>query len=158
MQSPVFGPLPESAAQTVDKLYKDLCLFDEHTWGADEYVAYPWTLNTKVQEAEKLLFALRPMAHAEWLLSRRVRTRFWKEGEGLFVVNPTRAPFSGWVTFNTLSLRDNKQPVATGALGLVLTSDVPVQIAGPARRRTQAGIKNGKRAHLLGTPQKNRRI
>ncbi len=49
------------------------------------------------------------MAHAEWLLSQRIRTRLLNEGEGLFLANPGRAPFSGWVRLNATSLRGDFQ-------------------------------------------------
>lgn len=105
VESPLWGPLPESARRRVEALYRDLCLFDEHTWGSSLSVALPWSLDTQAQFAEKALFAWRPMAHAEWLLAQRVRTRLLGKGEGLFVANPTRTPFSGWVRLNATGLR-----------------------------------------------------
>jgi hypothetical protein len=105
-ESPMWGPMSAPAREKADGLYKDLCLFDEHTWGSSMSVALPWSLDTQAQFAEKALFAWRPMAHAEWLLSQRARTRLLREGEGLFVANPTRSPFSGWVRLNATSLRE----------------------------------------------------
>lgn len=104
-EAPLWGPLSAPAQRKVEALYQDLCLFDEHTWGSSLSVALPWSLDTQAQFAEKALFAWRPMAHAEWLLARRARTRLLDEGEGLFVANPARAPFSGWVRLNATSLR-----------------------------------------------------
>jgi hypothetical protein len=93
--SPLWGPIPETARRRVEALYKDLCLFDEHTWGSSMSVALPWSLDTRAQFAEKAMFAWRPMAHAEWLLAQRARTKLLPEGEGLFVANPGKASFSG---------------------------------------------------------------
>lgn len=104
-ESPLWGPMPSSAAARTEALYKDLCLFDEHTWGSSMSVATPWALDSQAQFAEKALFAWRPMAHAEWLLSQRARAKLLREGEGLFVANAGRAPFSGWVRLNATSLR-----------------------------------------------------
>ncbi len=104
-EAPLWGPLSAAARHKVEALYQDLCLFDEHTWGSSLSVALPWSPDTQAQFAEKALFAWRPMAHAEWLLARRVRTRLLDAGEGLFVANPTHAPFSGWVRLNATSLR-----------------------------------------------------
>ncbi len=108
-ESPLWGPMPDTARRRAEALYQDLCLFDEHTWGSSLSVALPWSLDTQAQFAEKAMFAWRPMAHAEWLLSQRVRTRLLPEGEGLFVANPSPAPFRGWVRLNATSLRSEFQ-------------------------------------------------
>ncbi len=105
--SPVWGPMSSAARQTADDLYRDLCLFDEHTWGSSLSVAKPFSLDTLGQFNEKSRLAWRPMARAEWLLSQRARTRLVSEGEGLFVANPTPAPWSGWVDFIATALRDD---------------------------------------------------
>ncbi|MBM3861856.1 MAG: hypothetical protein FJ395_19715 [Verrucomicrobia bacterium] len=108
-QSPLWGPMPASGATKVHSLYKDLCLFDEHTWGSSWSVALPWSLDTQAQFAEKAMLAWRPMGQAEWLLSQRARLRLLPEGEGLFVANPSRAPFSGWIRMPANSLRGEFQ-------------------------------------------------
>jgi hypothetical protein len=104
-ESPLWGPVSATARGRADGLYRDLCLFDEHTWGSSMSVALPWSLDSRAQFSEKALFAYRPMAHAEWLLSQRVRTRLLREGEGLFVANPGAASFGGWVRLNATALR-----------------------------------------------------
>jgi hypothetical protein len=118
--SPLWGPLSERARQTADELYRELCLFDEHTWGSSLSVARPYSLDTVGQFTEKSALAYRPMARAEWLLSQRVRTALGNHGEGLFLANLARAPFSGWVRMIATCLRDNYQSVEdprTGARG-----------------------------------------
>ncbi len=110
-ESPLWGATSPTAHAKAESLYKDLCLFDEHTWGSSMSVATPWTLDSQAQFGEKAAFAYRPMAHAEWLLSQRVRTKLLREGEGLFVANPTRGPFSGWVRLNATSLRGDFKSV-----------------------------------------------
>ncbi|HEY3321825.1 MAG TPA: hypothetical protein VGP72_15255 [Planctomycetota bacterium] len=104
-QSPLWGPLEERVVRKIDSLYKDLCLFDEHTWGSSMSVALPWNLDTQGQFAEKAMFAYRPKAQSEWLLAQRARTRLLREGDGLFVANTSAEPFSGWVYLNTSCLR-----------------------------------------------------
>jgi len=69
VQSPLWGPLDAPARRTMDDLYRDLCLFDEHTWGSSLSVAKPYSLDTQGQFTEKSILAYRPMARAEWLLS-----------------------------------------------------------------------------------------
>lgn len=120
-ESPMWGPMPATAAAKAESLYKDLCLFDEHTWGSSMSVATPWTLDSQAQFGEKAAFAYRPMAHAEWLLSQRARTKLLPKGEGLFVANPARAPFSGWVRLNATALRGDPQSLELpdgGRLGI----------------------------------------
>jgi hypothetical protein len=109
--SPVWGPMTAQARKTADELYRDLCLFDEHTWGSSLSVAKPFSLDTLGQFNEKSRLAWRPMARAEWLLSQRDRTWLLPQGEGLFVANPSSAPFSGWVSFIATALRDDYRSV-----------------------------------------------
>jgi len=116
-QSPVWGPMDAHTRQTMDALYRDLCLFDEHTWGSSLSVARPYSLDTQGQFTEKSILAYRPMARAEWLLSQRVRTKLIQEGEGLFIANPSAAPFSGWVRMIATCLRDNFQTVENPQTG-----------------------------------------
>jgi hypothetical protein len=110
-QSPLWGPVDARVRGTMDDLYRDLCLFDEHTWGSSLSVAKPYSLDTQAQFTEKSILAYRPMARAEWLLSQRARTRLLREGEGFFLANPTPAPFSGWVRMVATCLRDHSQTV-----------------------------------------------
>jgi hypothetical protein len=111
VQSPLWGPLDPPARETMDALYRDLCLFDEHTWGSSLSVARPYSLDTQAQFTEKAILAYRPMARAEWLLAQRARSRFVREGEGLFLANPAPAAFSGWVQMIASCLRDNYRSV-----------------------------------------------
>ena len=110
-QSPVWGPTDARARRTMDGLYRDLCLFDEHTWGSSLSVAKPYSLDTQAQFTEKSLLAYRPMAQAEWLLSQRARTCLAGKGEGFYLVNPFPAPFSGWVRLIATCLRDRFQTI-----------------------------------------------
>ena len=117
-QSPVWGPMPASALRTVEELTKDLCLFDEHTWGSSMSVALPYSLDTQGQWNEKSRLAWRPMAMAEWLLSQRARSRLAGEGEGFWMANPARGPFSGWVTMISTCLRDDYRSVIDPVTGV----------------------------------------
>ena len=106
-RSPLWGPLDADTRQRIDELYRDLCLFDEHTWGSSQSVARPYSLDTQGQFIEKSILAYRPMARAQWLLSQRARSKLIGEGEGLFLVNTSNAPFSGWIRLIATCLRDN---------------------------------------------------
>jgi len=104
--APVWGePITAVRKKTADML-KDLCLFDEHTWGANISVEEPDALFTIAQYTEKSLTAYRPMGHSEWLLGQRTRVRLAAEPAGLYVVNTAAEPYSGWATLQATSIRD----------------------------------------------------
>ncbi len=81
-QSPLWGPWNAGGRRTVDELLRDLCLFDEHTWGSADSVALPYSLDTQGQFNEKAALAFRPMVRAEWLLGQRVRSRLVEPRRG----------------------------------------------------------------------------
>jgi hypothetical protein len=110
-ESPVFGPMSATARAAVEPVWKDLALFDEHTWGSSNSVATPGDLDVTGQYNEKSRLAYRPMAQSEWLLSQRMRTLLIPRGEGIYVVNPSAAPISGWASFNVTALRDDYKSV-----------------------------------------------
>lgn len=94
--SPTFGPLPAEAHSAVEEVLRDLCLFDEHTWGASTSIRAPYGLGTLAQYTEKSELAYRPMAHAAWLLTRRIRSKVDAMPEGKYVINSASLPVSGW--------------------------------------------------------------
>ncbi len=105
--SPVWGPMPVSARASVENILKNLCLFDEHTWGADASIREPDGIETIGQYTEKSLLAHRPRGAAEWLLSRRARTKIDPLPEGLYVANTSGEPYTGWARFSTRAMRDD---------------------------------------------------
>ena len=119
-QSPVWGPLDASSRSRIQELTKDLCLFDEHTWGSGMSVAQPYSLDAQGQWNEKARLAWRPMALAEWLLGQRARTRLIRESAGLWLANPSAAPFSGWATLIASCLRDDSHSLVDPATGTPL--------------------------------------
>jgi hypothetical protein len=105
--SPLWGPWNASGRRTVDELLRDLCLFDEHTWGSADSVALPYGLDTQGQFNEKAALAFRPMVRAEWLLGQRVRSRLATQGEGLYLANSAPLPWSGWIRMRCSAFREN---------------------------------------------------
>lgn len=98
--SPVWGEPTKRILRRTAQMYKDLCLFDEHTWGANVSVSQPDALDTHAQFCEKALMAYRPMGHSEWILGQRARTHFCGKTPGLYAVNTAPLPYSGWVQPN----------------------------------------------------------
>jgi hypothetical protein len=113
----LWGLMSPNGQKTTDALYRDLCLFDEHTWGSSLSVAKPFSLDTLGQFNEKSRLAWRPMAKAEWLLSQRARTKIGRAGEGVFVANPAQAEFSGWVRMIATCLREDYQSLENPSTG-----------------------------------------
>jgi Glycosyl hydrolases family 38 N-terminal domain len=116
--SPVFGPVPPRAQASLSGILRDLCLFDEHTWGAAASVSAPYSLGTLAQYVEKSDLAYRPMGMAQALLERRLRARIDALPEGVYAVNPTAAGISGWaavsgVDSKAASLVDSQTNAAT---------------------------------------------
>lgn len=105
-QSPLWGPIDDQSLRTLDAIYRELCLFDEHTWGSGLSVAQPYALDSIGQFNEKSGYAYRSKARAEWLLSQRVRTALIDRPAGLYLANPFDSKFTGWVRMPVTCLRD----------------------------------------------------
>jgi hypothetical protein len=103
--SPVWGAMDRQIRSTIERLYRSLGIFDEHTWGSSMSGALPDSLDSAGQFNEKAGLAWRSMAESEFLLSQRARMRIASQPEGLYVVNAAGAPLSGWVRFAAGSLR-----------------------------------------------------
>jgi hypothetical protein len=109
--SPLWGPMPPAAAPEMERIVKDLCLFDEHTWGASRSISEPYGLRTIAQYTQKSDLAYRPMGFAEKLLERRARTRIDALPDGVHVANPWASAVSGWAT-----ARSSELPAETAGL------------------------------------------
>jgi hypothetical protein len=96
--SPLWGPVPAAVQPEIEGILKDLCLFDEHTWGASRSIREPYGLRTIAQYGQKSDLAYRPMGFAEKLLERRARTRIDGLPDGVHVANTSGAEVSGWAS------------------------------------------------------------
>ena len=106
LASPVFSAPSSNTTAMIEEMRKDLCLFDEHTWGAANSVAFPDTLDSVGQLNEKARLAYRPMALAEWMLSERARARLADTTTpGLYILNTAPLPYTGWATVPTEAIR-----------------------------------------------------
>ncbi len=132
--SPLWGPMNANGRRTVDELLRELCLFDEHTWGAANSVALPYSLDTQGQFNEKAALAFRPMVRAEWLLGQRVRSRLVAKGEGFYVANTAPLSWSGWIRMPSSVLREDdrslEEPCSGGRTKLYFENGFN-QFAGP---------------------------
>ena len=125
--SPLFGPMDAGAKTTENDILGDLALFEEHTWGGAYGEALPDSLDSAGQFDEKGLLAFRSNSRAAWLFSQRARTKLYPQPAGLYVINATSAPMSGWVTLPAMTLRGEFQSVRDKNSG----ERIPLQFVGP---------------------------
>jgi len=103
--SPVFGALDSQATTMIEGLRKDLCLFDEHSWGGANSVAVPDSADTIGQFMEKARLAYRSLALGEWLQAKLARNRLRDASPGFYVMNTAPLPHTGWVAVPTRAMR-----------------------------------------------------
>jgi hypothetical protein len=96
-ESPLWGDAPAATSQWLDKTWRQLTLFDEHTSGSANSIAIPHSLDSLAQFNAKAQLAYEPMVWAEWLLAGQARVRLSPEPQGLYLVNTTNSPYRGWV-------------------------------------------------------------
>jgi len=109
LDSSLYPPSPERK-QLRERCLRELCFFDEHTWGAWNSVSQPESLNARGQFAEKASLAYRPLALAELALGEANRA-LAPQTPGIHVVNPYSSPFTGWVTLTDDCLRGEYEGV-----------------------------------------------
>ena len=88
-------------------------MFDEHSWGSFRSAAYPWSPEAQGQFFDKASHAYRALAHAELLLSDRVRDSF-SDGNGITVFNPSKLPVSETISFPYEIFRGDCEALLSG--------------------------------------------
>jgi hypothetical protein len=115
--SPVWGDPDLQTLAAAEEIYRDLCLFDEHTWGSVDSIGQPHSLETWAQYNEKSRSAYRPLALAKLILAQRARSVIYPRKEGLYVANPAKLTWSGWVTMPASALRGDFHSIEDPATG-----------------------------------------
>ncbi len=133
--SSVFGPMPARGTAAVEDALRDLCLFDEHTWGSHRSVSEPYSADTLAQYTEKGDLAYSPMGSADILLRRRVRAKVDPMPAGTFAINPTPAVLSGWAGEGEQRFWVER----LGAHSIAAKTDVPPSSAMPDLRKNSSG-------------------
>jgi hypothetical protein len=106
--SPVWGDPDNKLRSRVSEMDKQLCHFWEHTFAANESSENPYSLFNQGNLAEKSISAYRPYENALWLLAQRTRNRLTNEPEGLYVVNTSETPYTGWINLDAVAFRGEK--------------------------------------------------
>ncbi len=105
--SPVWGGSADANTRaTADTLLRELCLFDEHTWGSADSIGLPSDIDTLGQYNEKARTAYHPLAMSKVLLAQRARTAVYPLEHGYYVANTAPGPWSGWITMKATALRE----------------------------------------------------
>ena len=104
--SPAFGPVGAQDQLDAEQIYRSLCLFDEHTWGAADSVGLPHTIETWGQYNEKSRYAYHALGMAKLLLADRTRSAVYPGPPGLYVINTAPLSWSGWITLPSTCLRE----------------------------------------------------
>ncbi len=113
--SPVWGPVDGPTRNDADKIYRSLCLFDEHTWGSADSIGLPHSIETWAQYNEKARCAYHALGMSKLLLADRARSAVYPGPPGLYVVNTAPAPWCGWVTLPSTCLRESSQSLVDTA-------------------------------------------
>ena len=134
--SPVWSATPDAKTRAeADRLLRQLCLFDEHTWGSADSIGLPSDIDTLGQYNEKARTAYYPLAMSKVLLAQRARTAIYPLEYGYYVANTATRPWSGWVTMKTTALREKvdalENPVTGAKTPLELLPGY-AQFTGPA--------------------------
>ncbi|MFH1006837.1 MAG: hypothetical protein V1800_04950 [Candidatus Latescibacterota bacterium] len=119
LKSPFLGPFDEQACGKRDRILKDLCLFDEHTFGSCVSVGHPYSEAARGQAFEKGRYAYQALAHAEMLLADKMRALLKDAPRGIAVANTSHVPASGWVNLPANCLRGIYAAVRNLDTGLV---------------------------------------
>ncbi len=134
--SPVWGATLDANTQSsADDIMRQLCIFDEHTWGSADSIGQPHEIDTWAQFNEKARAAYYPLAMSKALLAQRARTAIYPREGGYYVANTASAPWSGWVTMLATALREDVgalEDPESGAVSLVETRAGFSQFAAPA--------------------------
>jgi hypothetical protein len=118
--SPVWGKTPDTNTRSAaDTILRQLCIFDEHTWGSADSIGQPHEIDTWAQFNEKARSAYYPLAMSKVLLAQRARTTIYPRQYGYYVVNTAPRPWSGWVTMKASALREKVAALENPETGAV---------------------------------------
>ena len=104
--SPVFGAMTDSAQTKEAVILRELCFFDEHTWGSIDSIGRPHDLDVWGQYNEKSRYAYHAVGLAKLLLSQRARNKYYQEENGYYLVNTAPEPWSGWINVPATAFRE----------------------------------------------------
>lgn len=105
IKSEIFGKLDEKENKRLDEALKNMCMFDEHTWGAWSSISNPFSDYTRSQFCEKSIYAYRGLAQAQYLLAEKARESSVYNENGIYLTNPSEYPLKAWIELPSNCLR-----------------------------------------------------
>jgi hypothetical protein len=125
-RSPVFGGWTRNEDREAENAaWYNLCMFDEHTYGSWASIAYPYSVKVRSARIEKEVFAYRGLDNAEELLSVRAARLCNMREKGIFVINPDKRPYNGWIELPVNCLRGEYGAIKNS----VTREDIPLVFA-----------------------------
>lgn len=104
--SDVLGKPSDENVNEYRSIMRDICTFYEHTFASMAASSDPYGFFNQGSIVECSRYAYKAYEFAKWQLARRVRTRVADSEAGLYVFNTQDAPYSGWIDFDFISLRN----------------------------------------------------
>lgn len=106
--SPFWGIPDDKKRNEINRIEKELCRFNEHTYASNESSSKSFSLFNQGSLTEKYIYAYRPYEQAKWLLACQMRQKFTNSPEGVYVVNNSASEYSGWIDIDPVALRGVK--------------------------------------------------
>ena len=160
LDSPVLAPGGAAEEEVKERVLRDLCLFEEHTWGSWLSAAEPYSSHTEGQTCEKSAFAHRALAESQLMVSDSIPLG---DGEGephLLVVHAGGEPTSDWIELPAASLRGDFRSVRDEAAGTLQPLErLPGQeLFVRPRNRATLGSRNTARTFMDHSPERTLRF
>lgn len=115
--SPLFGQMQKRDQKKAERIMKDLCLFNEHTYGGWQSISNPNSFEAISGIAEVNLHAYHALEDARSLLSDRFRRAFSDVENEICIANTDNHDFSGWITIPLNCLRGEYKAVKNKETG-----------------------------------------
>ncbi len=116
-RSPLFGPMAEQERRTERGILEDLCLYDEHSFGAWQSVSDPYSFPSVSQIAEKNIYVYRALDAARCLLADRARRSAAEEKNAILVSNPTETEMTAFIHLPLNCMRGEYRSVRCAETG-----------------------------------------
>ena len=118
--SPLFGEMTESDQSCSEKILKNMCIFNEHTYGGWQSISDPNSFEAISAIAEINVNAYRALDDARTLLADRFRRAYPIEQNAVWIANTSTEEYSGWVTIPKNCLRGDYGQIKNVETGEVI--------------------------------------
>jgi len=138
----VLGPWLKQQEEQKDEILYQLCRYDEHTYGAWQSIAYPYSFEAKSQRAEKDIFAYRALGMADSLLADRASSLAQGLKNAIKVINPAKIPRTFHIVLPKNCLRGEYKNLREPKLSMVYPLDEVEGIANFLRPKSVSSFSD----------------